>query len=92
MYVGVLLGIWMTPCMSVGRALLGGAFTFYIALAMLFERRDLQTRFGQSYADWRGEQRSCPFSRSGQQSSKDRSRAQNPLDRRARSVAHSTTI
>ena len=53
MYVGVLLGVWMTPHMSVGHALLASTFTIYIAIAMIYERRDLQARFGSAYLKWR---------------------------------------
>lgn len=53
MYVGVLLGFWMTPHMSVGHALLASQLTLYIAIAMSFERRDLEQRFGTAYRRWR---------------------------------------
>lgn len=61
MYVGVLLGFWMSPNMSVGHALLALAFTAYIAVAMFFERRDLQAKHGRSYADWRHGRQGCPL-------------------------------
>lgn len=61
MYVGVLLGFWMSPNMSVGHALLAFAFTAYIAVAMFFERRDLQAKHGRSYIDWREGRTGCPF-------------------------------
>ena len=54
MYVGVLLGVWVTPRMSVGHLLLALAFTAYILIAMRYEERDLLHRFGRRYADWRG--------------------------------------
>lgn len=53
MYVGVLLGFWMTPHMTVGHALLALQLTAYIALAMGYERRDLSARFGSRYVTWR---------------------------------------
>lgn len=53
MYVGVLLGVWMTPHMTVGHALLAAQFTLYIAVAMRYERRDLEHRFGRNYVEWR---------------------------------------
>jgi protein-S-isoprenylcysteine O-methyltransferase Ste14 len=53
MYVGVLLGFWMTPHMTVGHALLASQLTLYIALAMSYERRDLTERFGAAYLRWR---------------------------------------
>ena len=63
MYVGVLLGVWMTPHMSVGHLLMASVFTAYIATAMLLERRDLSAKFGRPYVDWRNGQAGCPFSR-----------------------------
>jgi protein-S-isoprenylcysteine O-methyltransferase Ste14 len=53
MYIGVILGFWMTPFMTVGHAALAAQLTLYIAFAVRLERRDLQTRFGEHYAAWR---------------------------------------
>lgn len=55
MYVGVLLGFWMTPHMTVGHALLAIQLTLYIAIALHYERRDLEARFGPRYLAWRSE-------------------------------------
>lgn len=60
MYVGVILGIWMTPHMTVGHALLASFLTLYIAIGMAYERRDLQERFGVSYARWRADEGGAP--------------------------------
>ena len=57
MYVGVLLGFWMTPHMTVGHALLATQLTLYIAIALHYERRDLVARFGPRYLAWRSEAR-----------------------------------
>ena len=53
MYVGVLLGLWVTPHMTVGHALMGASFTLYILIAMRYEERDLTANFGASYQAWR---------------------------------------
>ena len=53
MYVGVLLGLWITPHMTVGHALIAATFTLYILIAMRYEERDLTARFGAPYAAWR---------------------------------------
>lgn len=53
MYVGVLLGLWMTPHMTVGHALMAASFTLYILIAMRYEERDLSANFGASYRGWR---------------------------------------
>lgn len=54
MYVGVLLGIWATPRMSLGHLLLALALTAYVLIAMRYEERDLLRRFGSRYSRWRG--------------------------------------
>jgi len=54
MYVGVLLGMWATPRMSVGHLLLALAMTGYVLIAMRYEERDLMQRFGSRYSHWRG--------------------------------------
>lgn len=53
MYVGVLLGVWATPTMTVGHMLLASGLTLYVLIAMRYEERDLVRRFGASYAKWR---------------------------------------
>jgi protein-S-isoprenylcysteine O-methyltransferase Ste14 len=54
MYVGVLLGVWATPRMTIGHLLLAAGLTLYVLMAMRYEERDLMRRFGASYARWRG--------------------------------------
>ena len=61
MYAGVLLGLWMTPHMTVGHALMAGGFTLYILVAMRFEERDLSQNFGDAYQTWRSG--GCPHAR-----------------------------
>lgn len=53
MYVGVLLGVWATPRMTVGHLLLALGFTLYVLIAMRYEERDLLARFGKRYSRWR---------------------------------------
>ena len=53
MYIGVLLGVWATPCMSVGHLLLASGLTTYVVIAMRYEERDLVMTFGASYQRWR---------------------------------------
>lgn len=62
MYVGLLLGVWSTPYMTVGHALLAALFTAYIALASRWEKRDLRARFGNDYDAWRS---GCPLTPRG---------------------------
>jgi protein-S-isoprenylcysteine O-methyltransferase Ste14 len=58
MYVGLLLGVWATPDMTAGHALLAAGFTVYILLALGYEERDLAARFGGAYRSWRT---TCPM-------------------------------
>jgi protein-S-isoprenylcysteine O-methyltransferase Ste14 len=53
MYVGVLLAMWATPRMTVGHMLLAAGMTVYVLIAMRYEERDLQARFGPAYTRWR---------------------------------------
>ena len=53
MYVGVLVGVWATPRMTVGHALLALGLTGYVLIAMRYEERDLLARFGTRYRRWR---------------------------------------
>jgi protein-S-isoprenylcysteine O-methyltransferase Ste14 len=53
MYVGVLLGVWATPTMSIGHALLAVGLTGYVLIAIRYEERDLANRFGAAYITWR---------------------------------------
>jgi methanethiol S-methyltransferase len=53
MYAGVLLGVWATPIMTAGHALLAAGFTIYVAIAMRYEERDLVRQHGRSYERWR---------------------------------------
>ena len=52
-YVGVLLGVWATPRMTVGHALLALGFTGYVLIGMRYEERDLARTFGMRYRRWR---------------------------------------
>jgi protein-S-isoprenylcysteine O-methyltransferase Ste14 len=53
MYVGVLLGVWATPHMSVGHMLLALGLTIYVLIAVRYEERDLAEAFGALYRRWR---------------------------------------
>jgi protein-S-isoprenylcysteine O-methyltransferase Ste14 len=53
MYVGVMVGVWVTPAMSVGHALLAAGLTGYVLIAIRYEERDLGLRFGAAYGRWR---------------------------------------
>lgn len=60
MYVGVLLGVWVTPHMTVGHALLAAGFTLYVLIARRYEERDLERTFTGAYREWRTGRRAGP--------------------------------
>jgi protein-S-isoprenylcysteine O-methyltransferase Ste14 len=53
MYVGVLLGVWAAPRMSLGHLLLAMVLTAYVLIAMRYEERDLIAAYGGRYLAWR---------------------------------------
>ncbi|QLQ04138.1 MAG: isoprenylcysteine carboxylmethyltransferase family protein [Thiobacillus sp.] len=57
MQLGVLIGIWSTPSMTVSHLLLAGGMTAYVLIGLLYEERDLVRQFGERY---RAYQRSTP--------------------------------
>ena len=53
LYVGWATAFWATPTMTLGHLLFAVAMTAYMALAVLFEERDLAAHFGRQYEDYR---------------------------------------
>jgi protein-S-isoprenylcysteine O-methyltransferase Ste14 len=53
LYIGWALAFWAIPTMTVGHFLFAAAMTGYMALATLFEERDLLMYFGRRYAEYR---------------------------------------
>ncbi len=53
LYVGWTIAFWATPTMTVGHLLFAGALTGYMALATVFEERNLMDHFGDQYASYR---------------------------------------
>jgi protein-S-isoprenylcysteine O-methyltransferase Ste14 len=51
--LGLLLAFWAAPRMTVGRLEFNLGMTAYILAALHWEERDLLTRFGEHYADYR---------------------------------------
>jgi protein-S-isoprenylcysteine O-methyltransferase Ste14 len=47
--LGILVGIWVTPTMTVGHLLLAAGFTVYILLGIRIEERDLVGHLGDAY-------------------------------------------
>ena len=47
--LGVLIGIWLTPTMSLTHLMLAAAMTVYIFIGLYFEEKDLVASLGQEY-------------------------------------------
>jgi len=53
LYLGLLLGFWAVPLMTVGRLLFAFGFSAYILIGVQFEERDLLQQFGERYRRYR---------------------------------------
>ncbi|NJM36134.1 MAG: isoprenylcysteine carboxylmethyltransferase family protein [Rhodomicrobium sp.] len=60
MYAGVLMGLWITPHMTVGHALIAAGLTVYIRIGMHYETRDLSRTFGAAWQVRRPPSQSSP--------------------------------
>ncbi|HET6343664.1 MAG TPA: isoprenylcysteine carboxylmethyltransferase family protein [Myxococcota bacterium] len=49
LYLGFVVGVWMTPLMTQGHLLFASGCTAYILLGIFFEERDLVRHFGDAY-------------------------------------------
>jgi methanethiol S-methyltransferase len=53
LYLGWALAFWATPTMTAGHLLFAVVLTGYMAVAAVFEERDLVAHFGRQYAEYR---------------------------------------
>lgn len=53
MQLGILVALWATPVLTVGRALLAAALSAYVLIGLRFEERALLRAFGDGYAAYR---------------------------------------
>jgi protein-S-isoprenylcysteine O-methyltransferase Ste14 len=53
LYVGWATAFWATPTMTLGHLVFAAAMTAYMAVAVLFEERDLVEHFGDQYEEYR---------------------------------------
>jgi len=51
--LGVLMGLWFTPIMSLGHFIFSLLFTIYIFVGLYFEERDLISELGDVYIDYK---------------------------------------
>lgn len=49
LYLGLLLGFWCAPTMTVTRLLFAAGLTIYVLMAIRWEEKDLLTHFGEKY-------------------------------------------
>lgn len=52
-YLGWIIFVWVTPVMTGTRLVFAAVSTLYLAVAVVFEERDLGQHFGRDYADYR---------------------------------------
>ncbi len=55
MMLGVLVGVWAAPHMTIGHVVFGASLTAYIIVGVHFEERSLLRELGESYARYRAE-------------------------------------
>ena len=58
MQLGVLIGLWATPDLTISRLVFAGGFTVYVLIGLWHEERALAAQFGDRYRDY---QQRVPF-------------------------------
>ena len=53
--IGVLIGVWATPLMTMTQLVLSVGFTIYIVVGLWFEERDLIAEHGDEYLKYRAQ-------------------------------------
>ena len=53
LYIGWAIAFWATPTMTLGHLVFATVLTAYMAVAAVFEERDLVAHFGRQYAEYR---------------------------------------
>ena len=53
MMLGMLIGLWVTPYMTLGHFVLAIGFSVYILVGIYFEERTLIKQLGEEYRDYR---------------------------------------
>lgn len=52
--LGIMVGLWCTPAMSMSHLMLSVTMSIYIIIGLYFEERDLVATLGQDYKDYQG--------------------------------------
>jgi protein-S-isoprenylcysteine O-methyltransferase Ste14 len=55
MMLGLLVGMWCVPVMSVSQFIMASLLTLYVFIGIFFEERDLMNEFGDSYRKYKNE-------------------------------------
>lgn len=55
MMLGLLVGMWCVPVMSVSQFVMASLFTIYVFIGISFEERDLMDEFGEPYRRYKNE-------------------------------------
>ena len=55
MMLGMLIGLWAVPVMSLSHLVMAGLFSIYVFVGLFFEERDLLKRFGETYRKYKTE-------------------------------------
>ncbi|MGD2118780.1 MAG: NnrU family protein [Chromatiales bacterium] len=55
MMLGLLVGMWSVPVMSISQFIMAMLMSAYVAIGVLFEERDLVRQFGETYRNYRNE-------------------------------------
>ena len=55
MMLGLLVGMWSVPVMSVSHFIMASLFTLYVFIGIFFEEKDLMNEFGESYKRYKKE-------------------------------------
>ncbi|MBX7495649.1 isoprenylcysteine carboxylmethyltransferase family protein [Qipengyuania sp. 6B39] len=53
LYLGMMIGIWAIPTMTLGHLVFAAGMTVYVLIAIRYEERDLITFLGDQYAEYR---------------------------------------
>ena len=53
MMLGVLVGMWTVPVMSISQFVMSSLFTIYVAVGIILEEKELIKQFGTTYKEYK---------------------------------------